>query len=71
VARGAAAARAWLGPAAEVLAVALGGEEPLEPLSGDQGLQGLKGLKGGDAVEEVLRRLVARQVVSPTTPSSS
>ena len=72
VARGASAAREWLGPAAEVVAVTLGGngskgEGGLEPLGGKQGLQGLNGLKGADAVEEVLRKLVAKQVVRPTT----
>ena len=67
MARGASAAREWLGPAAEVVAVTLGGngsngEEELEPLGGTQGLQGLK---GADAVEEVLRKLVALQVMGP------
>jgi len=68
VARGASAAREWLGPAAEVVAVTLGGngskgEDELEPWTG----KGLQGMKGADAVEEVLRKLVAQQVMRPTT----
>ena len=67
MARGASAAREWLGPAAEVIAVTLGGDgskggEELEPLDEKQGL---KGLNGADAVEEVLRKLVALQVMGP------